>query len=145
MPNFLETIFLQVQRLRGARRFGGVRGEADLFRHGKELFEKVQECPRLPRVRGIQPGDRCALLGANSHLVDPPLHDDIEPDPVRVFACGEPIWCRCGQLPICRWTLPLAGFRRVEPFMTATVFISGSASMRMGAISKAHAHTSARC
>jgi len=66
MPNFLETIFLQVQRSAERVVLREVRGEQIVSVTGRELFEKVQNVRAFLRVRGIQPGDRCALLGANS-------------------------------------------------------------------------------
>jgi long-chain acyl-CoA synthetase len=66
MPNFLETIFQQVQRSADRVVLREVRGEAIVSVTGRELFEKVQSVRSCLRARGIQPGDRCALLGANS-------------------------------------------------------------------------------
>ncbi len=66
MPNFLETIFQQVQRSANRVVLREVRGEAIVSVTGRELLEKVQSVRSCLRARGIQPGDRCALLGANS-------------------------------------------------------------------------------
>jgi long-chain acyl-CoA synthetase len=66
MPNFLETIFQQVQRSADRVVLREVRGEVIVSVTGRELFEKVQNVRAFLRARGIQSGDRCALLGANS-------------------------------------------------------------------------------
>jgi long-chain acyl-CoA synthetase len=66
MPNFLEAIFSQLQRSADRVVLREVRGEQTVSVTGKELLEKVRNVRSFLRARGIQPGDRCALLGANS-------------------------------------------------------------------------------
>jgi long-chain acyl-CoA synthetase len=66
MPNFLETIFSQLQRSADRVVLREVRGEQIVSITGKELLERVQHVRSYLRARGIQPGDRCALLGPNS-------------------------------------------------------------------------------
>jgi len=66
MANFLENIFAQLQR--AADRVvlqelhaGGLAGV-----RGGELLEQVRRARAFLRRAGLQPGDRCALLGPNS-------------------------------------------------------------------------------
>jgi long-chain acyl-CoA synthetase len=66
MPNFLEAIFSQLQRSADRVVLREVRGEQIVSVTGSELLEKVLNVRSFLRARGIQPGDRCALLGANS-------------------------------------------------------------------------------
>src|SRR5215813_3113537 len=66
MPNFLETIFAQLQRSADRVVLREVRGVQIVSVTGRELLERVQRARSFLRKRGIQPGDRCALLGANS-------------------------------------------------------------------------------
>jgi long-chain acyl-CoA synthetase len=66
MPNFLETIFSQLQRSADRVVLREVRGAQIVSATGRELLERVQRVRAFLRSRGIQPGDRCALLGANS-------------------------------------------------------------------------------
>jgi len=66
MPNFLETIFSQLQRSADRVVLREVHGEKIVSVTGKELLERVQRARTFLRSTGIQPGDRCAVLGANS-------------------------------------------------------------------------------
>jgi long-chain acyl-CoA synthetase len=66
MPNFLEVIFSQLQSSAGRVVLREVRGEQIVSVTGRELLEKVWNARSFLRSRGIQPGDRIALLGANS-------------------------------------------------------------------------------
>src|SRR5215475_3542871 len=66
MPNFLEAIFSQLQRSADRVVVREVRGEQIISVTGRELLERVQGARSFLRALGIQPGDRCALLGANS-------------------------------------------------------------------------------
>src|SRR5215475_14133198 len=66
MPNFLETIFSQLQRSADRVVLREVRGEQIISVTGRELIERIHGARSFLRTRGIQPGDRCALLGANS-------------------------------------------------------------------------------
>jgi long-chain acyl-CoA synthetase len=66
MPNFLEAIFSQLQRSADRVVLREIRGDQTVSVTGRELLEKVRNVRSFLRARGIQPGDRCALLGANS-------------------------------------------------------------------------------
>jgi len=66
MPNFLETIFNQLQRSADRVVLREVRGTQIVSATGREVLERVQRARAFLRSRGVQPGDRCALLGANS-------------------------------------------------------------------------------
>ena len=66
MPNFLEAIFSQLQRSADRVVLREVRGEQVFSVTGRELLDRVQRARSFLRSRGIRPGDRCALLGANS-------------------------------------------------------------------------------
>lgn len=66
MPNFLEAIFSQLQRSADRVVLREIRSEQTVSVTGRELLEKVRNVRSFLRARGIQPGDRCALLGANS-------------------------------------------------------------------------------
>ena len=66
MPNFLETIFNQLQRSADRVVLREVRGTQIVSATGRELLERVQRARAFLRNRGVQPGDRCAILGANS-------------------------------------------------------------------------------
>ncbi len=66
MPNFLETIFSQLQRSADRVVLREVRGEQIVSVTGRELLERIHGARSFLRTRGIQPGDRCALLGSNS-------------------------------------------------------------------------------
>ncbi|MBZ5702004.1 MAG: AMP-binding protein [Acidobacteriia bacterium] len=66
MPNFLENIFAQLQRATDRvvlqeLHAGGLTGV-----RGGELLELVRRARAFLRRAGLQPGDRCALLGPNS-------------------------------------------------------------------------------
>jgi long-chain acyl-CoA synthetase len=66
MPNFLEKIFVQLQRSAGRVVLREIRGDHFVSFTGKELLEQVQLVRAFLRRLGLQQGDRCALLGANS-------------------------------------------------------------------------------
>jgi long-chain acyl-CoA synthetase len=66
MPNFLETIFAQLQRSAGRVVLREIHGERFLSVTGRELLEQVREVRVYLRAAGLRPGDRCALLAANS-------------------------------------------------------------------------------
>jgi long-chain acyl-CoA synthetase len=66
MANFLENIFAQLQRAADRvvlqeLQAGGLAGV-----RGGELLEQVRRARAFLRRAGLQPGDRCALLGPNS-------------------------------------------------------------------------------
>src|SRR5260221_4451605 len=66
MQNFLEIIFNQLQRSAGRVVLREVRGTQIVSATGREVLERVQRARAFLRSRGIQPGERCALFGANS-------------------------------------------------------------------------------
>ncbi len=66
MPNFLETIFSQLQRAADRVVLREVHGDKFVSVTGRELLERVQRARSYLRSVGVQAGDRCALLGANS-------------------------------------------------------------------------------
>src|SRR6266850_1011636 len=66
MSNFLENIFSQLKRADGRVVLREIRGEQFVSLTGGELLEQVQRVRGYLRRCGLQPGDRCALLAANS-------------------------------------------------------------------------------
>jgi long-chain acyl-CoA synthetase len=66
MANFLELIFAQVQRADERVVLRGIRDETFTTITGRELLAQVQRGRSYVRKFGLVPGDRCALLGANS-------------------------------------------------------------------------------
>ena len=66
MANFLESIFAQLKRADDRVVLREIRGETFVSVTGKELLAQVQCGRSYVRKFGLVPGDRCALLGANS-------------------------------------------------------------------------------
>src|SRR5882724_7817750 len=66
MPNFLENIFSQLKRADGRVVLREIRGEDFVSLTGDEMLGQIQRVRSYLRRSGLQPGDRCALLGANS-------------------------------------------------------------------------------
>ena len=66
MPNFLENIFAQLMRANSRVVLREIRGEQFVSVTGSELLDQVQQVRAFLRSSGIQPGDRCGLLAANS-------------------------------------------------------------------------------
>jgi len=66
MPNFLENIFSQLKRADGRVVLREIRGEQFVSLTGGEMLEQVHRVRGYLRRSGLQPGDRCALLAANS-------------------------------------------------------------------------------
>jgi long-chain acyl-CoA synthetase len=66
MPNFLETIFAQLQRSAGRVVLREIHGEQFISVTGRELLEQVRNVRAYLRTAGVRPGDRCALLAPNS-------------------------------------------------------------------------------
>src|SRR5579859_7714280 len=66
MPNFLETIFAQLQRGAGRVVLREIHGERFVSVTGKELLDQVAQIRAYLRDAALQPGDRCALLAPNS-------------------------------------------------------------------------------
>jgi long-chain acyl-CoA synthetase len=66
MANFLESIFAQLQRADERVVLREIHGETFTTITGRELLVQVQRGRSYVRKFGLVPGDRCALLGANS-------------------------------------------------------------------------------
>jgi len=66
MANFLESIFAQLQRADERVVLREIHGETFTTITGRELLAQVQRGRSYIRKFGLVPGDRCALLGANS-------------------------------------------------------------------------------
>jgi len=66
MPNFLESILVQLNRADGRVVLREIRGDRFVSVTGRELLDQVQLVRAFIRNAGVQPGDRCALLGPNS-------------------------------------------------------------------------------
>jgi long-chain acyl-CoA synthetase len=66
MPNFLETILAQLKRADGRVVLREIRGDHFVSVTGRELLDEIQLVRIFLRNSGVQSGDRCALLAANS-------------------------------------------------------------------------------
>ncbi len=66
MPNFLEMILAQLKRADGRVVLREIRGDRFASVTGRELLDQIQHVRLFIRSSGVQPGDRCALLAANS-------------------------------------------------------------------------------
>jgi long-chain acyl-CoA synthetase len=66
MPNFLELIFAQLRRADERVVLREIHGETFTNISGREFLAQVQRGRSYVRKFGLVPGDRCALLGANS-------------------------------------------------------------------------------
>jgi len=66
MPNFLENIFGQLQQAAERVVLREVRGREFASVTGRELLEQISRARAYLRQSGVQPGDRCAILGPNS-------------------------------------------------------------------------------
>jgi long-chain acyl-CoA synthetase len=66
MPNFLETIFAQLQQSAGRVVLREIHGEQFVSVTSNELLEQIRQVRRYLRSASLQPGDRCALLAPNS-------------------------------------------------------------------------------
>src|SRR5437899_11456609 len=66
MPNFLENTFAQLQQASGRVVLREIRGAEFVSVSGVELLDQVARARAYLRAAGLQAGDRCALLGANS-------------------------------------------------------------------------------
>src|SRR5580693_719336 len=66
MTNFLENIFAQLKRADDRVVLREIRGERFVSVTGGELLGQIQRVRGYLRRAGLQPGDRCALLAANS-------------------------------------------------------------------------------
>lgn len=66
MANFLENIFGQLQQAAERVVLREVRGREFASVTGRELLEQISRARAYLRQSGVQPGDRCAILGPNS-------------------------------------------------------------------------------
>ena len=66
MANFLENIFARLQGSADRVVLREIRGEQFIDVTGKQLRDQVERARSWLRRYGMQPGDRCALLAANS-------------------------------------------------------------------------------
>lgn len=66
MPNFLETIVVQLQHNAGRVVLREIHGEQFVSVTGRELLEQIRQARAYLRSAGVRPGDRCALLAPNS-------------------------------------------------------------------------------
>src|SRR5260370_42503090 len=66
MHNFLETILAQLKRADGRVVLREIRGDRLLSVTGRELLDQIRLVRTFIRSSSVQPGDRCALLAANS-------------------------------------------------------------------------------
>jgi len=66
MPSFLENIFDELRRAASRVVLREVRGSEFVSVSGQELLEQVESAREAIRGAQLHPGDRCALLGANS-------------------------------------------------------------------------------
>ena len=65
-PNFLETIFAQLQRSADRVVLREIHGDQFVSATGRELLDLVSGVRAYLRAAGLRPGDRCALLAPNS-------------------------------------------------------------------------------
>src|SRR5271169_1194817 len=66
MPNFLETIFTQLQQAGDRVVLREVRGQEFASVTGRELLDQISRVRAYLRQAGMHPGERCALLDPNS-------------------------------------------------------------------------------
>jgi long-chain acyl-CoA synthetase len=66
MRNFLENAFHQIQTAADRVVLREVRGQEFVSVTGRELLEQIARVRAYLRQTGVQPGDRCVLLGPNS-------------------------------------------------------------------------------
>jgi long-chain acyl-CoA synthetase len=66
MASFLDSIFEQLRRAASRVVLREVRGSEFVSVSGQELLEHVQSARERIRSAKLRPGDRCALIGANS-------------------------------------------------------------------------------
>jgi long-chain acyl-CoA synthetase len=66
MPNFLEKIFKRLESAKDQAVLREIRGNQFVSVSGRELLAQVQRARAWLRASGIQPGERCGLLGPNS-------------------------------------------------------------------------------
>src|ERR1700730_12982305 len=66
MPNFLDTIFAQLQRGAGRVVLREIHGDQFVSVTGRELLDQMQRVRAYVRRCDLHPGDRCALCAPNS-------------------------------------------------------------------------------
>src|ERR1700719_2122812 len=66
IPNFLESIFAQMQRSASRVVLREIHGEQFVSSTGRELLDQICHVRAYLRNAGLRPGDRCALLAPNS-------------------------------------------------------------------------------
>src|SRR5712664_1735261 len=66
MPNFLEAIFAQLMRADGRVVLREIHGDRFVSVTCRELLDQIHLVRLFLRNSSLQPGDRCALLAANS-------------------------------------------------------------------------------
>jgi long-chain acyl-CoA synthetase len=66
MPNFLQSIFEQLQRSQNRVVLREIHGEQFVSVTGNELLELVERARDWLRASCLEPGDRCGLIAANS-------------------------------------------------------------------------------
>src|SRR6202790_5540542 len=66
IPNFLESIFAQLQRSASRVVLREIHGEQFVSATGRELLDQIRHVRAYLRNAGLHPGDRCALLAPNS-------------------------------------------------------------------------------
>jgi len=66
MPNFLETIFAQLQHSAGSVVLREIHEEQFVSITGREFLDQVRRVRAYLHTAGLRPGDRCALLAPNS-------------------------------------------------------------------------------
>jgi long-chain acyl-CoA synthetase len=66
MSNFLENIFAQLQRSSSRVVLREIHGDKFVDVSGNDLLRQIQRAREAVRRHDLQPGDRCALLAANS-------------------------------------------------------------------------------
>jgi long-chain acyl-CoA synthetase len=66
MANFLESIFVQLQRSADRVVLREIHGQQFISITGRELLDQIRNVRAYLRTAGLRPGDRCALLAPNS-------------------------------------------------------------------------------
>lgn len=66
MPNFLENVFGELEKAAARVVLREIRGQDFVSVTGRELLDLVARARAALRQSGLQPGERCALLGPNS-------------------------------------------------------------------------------
>jgi long-chain acyl-CoA synthetase len=68
MPNFLEHIFARLESAANRPVLAELRSPSPVSVTGGELLDEIRRARAWLRKSGLRPGDRCALVGANSIL-----------------------------------------------------------------------------